>query len=112
MTTNRIEGKNIIIIHAVIQEDSTELEIHTHGLDKYNHPEFSLIAESIFYVSACRLLNSLAEAVVNDDEVFKDSEICDWSEWGLFSLENNIDSFINIVLRIVPLQRRCEVCEE
>lgn len=107
----KIKVQDVIQVHGVMQGDGdTRLELHTHGLGEFKHPELSVIAESIFYVSACKLLNSLCDAVINKKEVFKDGETCQWGEWGNFRMETNIDSGSNLVLRIESLPRECEVC--
>lgn len=100
-----------IIIHAVFEDHDDRLDFHTHGLDKYDHPEFQVIAPSLFSHSAGRLLNSLADAVINKGEKFRDGESCNWEEWGDFFLEER-ESPDEVVLTIVSIVPECECCRE
>lgn len=96
-----------IAIHAII--DSTALlEVHTHGLEKYGHINFSVMAPAIYRASACRLLNYLADAVLNKGEIFKAGENCEGGEWDRFTIEEGSDSNELPVLRIIPIMPECD----
>jgi hypothetical protein len=84
--------KDVIQVHAVIPEKTAFLDVHTHGLEQYGHPNFAVYAPSIYVASATRLLDSLADAVLNKGEVFKPGENCQWDEWGKFHLEAGEDA--------------------
>lgn len=94
----------IITVHAVIDEKMALLDVHCHGLEKYNHPNFAVFAPSIFIGSATKLLNSLADAVINKGKLFRAEETCDWDEWGKFTLTYGEDAGDLSVLRIVPIK--------
>jgi len=96
-----------IVIHGVIG-DGVLMDLHTHGLDKYNHPEFQVFAPSIYRVSAVRLLNSLAEAIINKDEKFKANENCEWGEWGIFTFTE----YEKGILSIIPILPECDCCKD
>jgi len=95
-----------IVIHAVFGNGSL-MDLHSHGLDEFSHPEFQTFAHSIYCNSAARLINSLADAVMTKKESFKDGEICKWGEWGEFSLKENETN----VLTIIPVLPECHCCE-
>lgn len=107
-----VNVKDKIILHAVISSDITLLDVHTHGLEKYNHPNFAVFAPSLFLRSATELLNSLADAVINKSEIFKVEEGCSWGEWGQFVLTEGVDAGEEPVLRIVPISPECDACKE
>lgn len=99
-------------IHAVIPDNGPALlDVHQHGLEKYGHQNFQVYAPPIYYHSAGRLLNSLADAVINKKEKFKAGENCEWDEWGRFTLEDEKDEETGeILLRIIPVMPDCECC--
>ena len=108
--TSKIKPQDATIVHAVFDEHTIMLEVHNHGLEKYGHPNFSVWSPSIFLASATSLLNSLASAIINDGEVFKAGENCEWGEWGRFTLEEGEDSGDSPVLRIIPVLPECAEC--
>jgi len=102
--------KDVIEIHAVMPEKGTLVDVHTHGLEKFGHPNFAVYAPSIYIASATSLLNQLADAALNKGEIFKPKETCECGEWGNFFLEPGVDAGDLPVLRIIPITPKCDEC--
>lgn len=67
--TKRIDVKKAISIHGIYDEDVTQLyDIHSHGLNKYGHPEFRILCESMFVPDAVRIIDEIAEHLLNQCE--------------------------------------------
>lgn len=67
--TKRIDVKKAISIHGVYDEDITQLyDIHSHGLNKYGHPEFRMLCESLFVPDAVRIIDEIADHLLNQCE--------------------------------------------
>ncbi|MGR3309408.1 MAG: hypothetical protein ACUZ77_01405 [Candidatus Brocadiales bacterium] len=67
--TRRINIKKAITIHGVYDEDVTQLyDIHSHGLNKYGHPEFRMLCESLFVPDAVRIIDEIADHLLNKRE--------------------------------------------
>jgi len=102
--------QDVITLHAVFNDHTTLMEVHTHGLENYGHMNFAVYCSSLFFHSASKLLNSLASAIINKGEVFKTEENCDWDEWGGFTLKEGTDEGDLPVLRINPVNPECSYC--
>lgn len=64
--TKRMDVKKAISIHGIYDEDVTQLyDIHSHGLNKYGHPEFRILCESMFVPDAVRIIDEIAEHLLN-----------------------------------------------
>lgn len=65
----RIDVKKAIAIHGVYDEEITQLyDIHSHGLNKYGHPEFRMMCESLFVPDAVRIIDEIADHLLNKCE--------------------------------------------
>lgn len=64
----RIDVQKIIVIHGVIpEEDECHLmNIHTHGLEKFNYPNLLVLAPPILYSQAGLLLGAVSDWLLND----------------------------------------------
>lgn len=73
----RIDVKKAITVHGVYDEDVTQLyDIHSHGLNKYGHPEFRILCESMFVPDAVRIIDEIADHLLNKcDSSIKPGEI-------------------------------------
>ena len=97
--------KKEIVIH-LADGDGSILNIHTHGLDKYDHCEFQTFAHSLYIDSASRLLNVLSDAVINKKTKFVNGDSLDWSEWGKFLLKEKEKGILTIVPYYVSLEEK------
>lgn len=93
--------KRILILQVIPEHPNEMMDVHTHGLRKFGHPDFQVFVQPMFRHAATRLLNLLAYAVIKKGETFKEGENCNYGEFGWFILEPSNDQG-EPVLRILP----------
>ncbi len=73
--TDRIEVHEVVDVHGVIPDEPGEpFDYHTHGLEKFNHPEFQVLAPGYCRGAILTLLRNHAEQVISAGERFAAGE--------------------------------------
>ena len=71
----KIDVHEVVEVHGVIPDEAGEpFDFHTHGLEKFNHPEFQVLAPGYCRVAMSNLLWNHAEQVINAGERFAEGE--------------------------------------
>ena len=106
----KIDVFKVLEIHVVHDKEYTGwMNVHTHGLCNFFHPELQILCTPLFYPEACKLLFETADYLLNDSNNPK-IEIDDIIYTKMGQQAKIVQGYEENQLRLEGIAPKCEEC--